>query len=148
MPNAAAGRVVSRHKPEGGVVNLKQTVPARLRVVAIAVALLACGGGGSDDPPTGPGGSTDVVITLTADSRFSPNDVTVDPGTRIRWTSETSELHTVTPDSPQQPGVWARATSSAVGTVLTHTFNASGQTYTYHCEPHLSLGMTGTIRVR
>ena len=129
------------------MVNLKQRVPARLRVVAIAVALLACGGS-YDAPPTGPGGSVGVVITLTADSRFSPADVTVDPGTRIRWTSATSELHTVTPDNPQQAGVWARATSSATGTVLEHTFNASGQTYTYHCEPHLSLGMTGTIRVR
>lgn len=129
------------------MVELKYGMPSRARVVAIAAVLLACGGG-YDGPPTGPGGSTDVVITLTADARFSPNDVTVDPGTRIRWTSATSELHTVTPDNAQQAGVWARATSSAVGTVLTHTFNASGQTYTYHCEPHLSLGMTGTIRVR
>ncbi|CAN5358604.1 hypothetical protein BH23GEM2_BH23GEM2_15390 [soil metagenome] len=126
---------------------VKQKIPSRLRVVTIAAALLACGGG-YDAPPTGPGGPTDVVITLTADARFSPNDITVDPGTRVRWTSATSELHTVTPDNAQQAGVWARATSSATGTVLTHTFNASGQTYTYHCEPHLALGMTGTVRVR
>jgi plastocyanin len=134
------------------VEELKQSRWPGQRIVAIAVVLLACGGG-SDAPPTGPGpnppgGSSDVVITLTADARFSPSDVTIDPGTRVRWTSATSELHTVTPDNSQQAGVWARATSAATGTVLTHTFNVSGQTYTYHCEPHLSVGMTGTIRVR
>lgn len=119
-------------------------------IVAIGAVLLACGGG-SDAPPTSPnppGGSGEVVITLTADARFSPSDVTIDPGTRVRWTSATSELHTVTPDDPQQAGVWARATSAATGTVLTHTFSVSGQTYTYHCEPHLAVGMIGTIRVR
>jgi plastocyanin len=147
VPNAAGGArsvVITR---EGGLEKLKQGRLAGVRLVALAAALLACGGG-DDGPPTDPGGSTDVVITLTADARFSPSDVTIDPGTRVRWTSATSELHTITPDNAQQVGVWARATSSATGTVLTHTFTASGQTYTYHCEPHLALGMIGTIRVR
>lgn len=128
---------------------LRQKRQVAVRAVAVAAVLLACGGG-SDGPPTGPppGGSTDVVITLTADARFSPNDVTIAPGTRVRWTSATSESHTVTPDNPQQPGVWARAVSNATGTVLTHTFTVSGQMYTYHCEPHLASGMTGTIRVQ
>jgi plastocyanin len=132
---------------EGGVEELKQSRWVGACVVAAAAVLLACGGG-DNGPPTSPGGSTDVVITLTAGARFSPNDVTIDPGTTVRWTSATSEFHTITPDDSQQPGVWSRATSNATGTVLTHTFNASGQTYTYHCEPHLALGMTGTIRVR
>lgn len=117
----------------------------RARWVVVGIGLIACGGGNGSSP-TGPG--TGVVITLTAGMRFSPNDVTVDPGTVVRWSSATSELHTITPDNPQQPGVWTRVESSSVGTVLTHTFNVSGQTYAYHCEPHLSAGMTGTIRVR
>jgi plastocyanin len=107
-------------------------------------AVLACGGGG-DSQPTAPVGT---VITLTADSRFSPNDITIDPGTTVRWQAATSEMHTITPDNPQQTGVWSRVVSTTTGTVLTHTFNTAGQTYTYHCEPHLAIGMTGTIRVR
>jgi plastocyanin len=117
----------------------------RARWIAVSVGLLACGGG-DGSAPTGPGAG--IVITLTAGSRFSPNDLTVNPGTVVRWSSATSTFHTITPDNPQQPGVWNRTESASTGTVLTHTFNVSGQTYTYHCETHLAEGMIGTIRVR
>jgi plastocyanin len=116
---------------------------AKLGLVAAFLSLAACGG--SDSPPTSPGGT---VIALTTDARFSPADITIDPGTTVRWQAASSEMHTITPDDPQQSGAWSRVVSTTTGTVLTHTFNVSGQTYTYHCEPHLSLGMTGTIRVR
>jgi plastocyanin len=89
-----------------------------------------------------------VEIRLTANLRFEPADVTIDPGTTVRWVNAANVFHTVTPDNSSQPGVWTRATTSTVGPVLTHTFNQSGQTYSYHCEPHLSAGMTGVIRVR
>jgi plastocyanin len=117
----------------------------RARWVVISVGLLSCGGGDGSSP-IGPGNA--VVITLTTDSRFSPNDLTIDPGTVVRWSSATSMFHTITPDNPQQAGVWNRTESTSTGTVLTHTFNVSGQTYAYHCEPHLADGMTGTIRVQ
>jgi plastocyanin len=109
------------------------------------VLLLACGGG-SGGPPTAPGGAN--TVTMTADSRFSPADITIDAGTTLRWNSASSELHTITPDNAQQPGVWVRTVTASTGTVLTHTFNVPGQTYTYHCETHLNIGMTGIIRVR
>lgn len=114
-----------------------------LTAVLILGFLTACGAGG-----TGPDNGDPNQVTLTAGLQFSPNDLTIDPGTTVRWVNSTSLEHTVTPSNTAQPGVWARATTSAAGTVLTHTFTVSGQVYNYFCEPHQSTGMTGVIRVR
>lgn len=105
-------------------------------------AIAACGSTGPDDDFDG------VTINLTAGLRFAPADVTIDPGTQVRWVSAAAILHTITPDTPAQPGVWAAVNTSQAGTVLTHTFAVSGQIYTYACQIHVAEGMTGIIRVR
>lgn len=114
----------------------------RLTRRCLLIALVAACGGG----PTDPGDNGATRITLTSGLQFSPNDITIDPGTTIRWFASTSTAHTVTPDNTALPGVWIRATSASSGTVLLHTFTVPGQVYTYHCEVHA--GMNGTIRVR
>lgn len=119
----------------------------RWLLVPVGLALLlSCNGNGT--APSNGNGTDEVIITLTEANRFSPADVTIDPGTTVSWFNAAVVVHTVTPDNPEQPGVWTRTETSTVGTVLTHTFNVAGQTYTYHCEPHLAEGMTGIIRVR
>ncbi len=115
-----------------------------LMLVMTAFALAGCNG--SSDPVQPNPNAND--INLTAGNRFSPADITIDPGTTVRWISSTSTPHTITPNDPQQPGVWSRVETASTGVVLTHTFTVSGQTYNYHCEPHLAEGMTGIIRVR
>lgn len=111
---------------------------------ALLLALLApaCG----DSEGTGPDDGTQV--TLTASFFFSPSDLTIDPGTTVRWVSNTATEHTITPANASQPGVWSRVSTSQSGTVLTHTFTVAGQVYNYFCEPHQATGMTGVIRVR
>lgn len=122
-------------------------VLTRFRSLLLVPAVLACGGSGPTEPPDPPG---TVRITLTTGLRFSPADVTIDPGTPVRWINAASLSHTVTPNDPGQPGVWPRASSSQQGTVLLYTFpqSSAGQIYAYFCEPHLADGMTGIIRVR
>lgn len=117
----------------------------RAPAAALLLVLLgvACGGDSG-----GPSNGDSPQVTLTTGLRFSPDDLTIDPGTTVRWVASTALLHTITPNDPTQQGVWARATSSSAGTVLTHTFTVSGQVYNYFCEPHQSSGMTGVIRVR
>jgi plastocyanin len=105
-------------------------------------AITACGSTGPDDDFDG------VTINMTAGLLFAPADVTIDPGTRVRWVSAAAILHTITPNTPGQPGVWAAVNTSQAGTVLTHTFAVAGQTYTYACQIHVAEGMTGVIRVR
>lgn len=117
--------------------------PIQLVAALIMAALPACGGDG-----TGPDGNDPNTITLTTGLRFSPADLTVDPGTTVRWVSNAALDHTVTPANAAQAGVWTRVATSVSGTVLTHTFTVSGQVYNYFCEPHQASGMTGIIRVR
>lgn len=128
---------------------------------AIAAALLApaaCGGGGSDsngpvnpppvtNPPPGttppPSTSTVDTVRITGGS-FDPATLTVRAGRTVVWVSETSVLHTVTPDGHSQ---WTRRTTSAPGEVLRVTFGSAGA-FPYYCEPHRSSGMTGQVTVQ
>jgi len=112
-------------------------------VVGVLLCLPGCGGGPTETQDDGA-----TVITLTDALRFSPADLTIDPGTTVRWVASTSLLHTVTPTTPAQPGVWTSTSSQRSGTVLRHTFTIPGQVYTYFCEPHQASGMTGRIAVR
>jgi plastocyanin len=113
---------------------------AALLLIGLAAA---CDGGTTPDPDPDA-----VTIRLTSGLRFSPPEIEIEPGTVVRWVNDAAIFHTVTPDNPAQPGVWQRHTTSGSGEVFRHTFTQSGQTYTYHCEPHVLIGMTGTIRVR
>ncbi|NIP80310.1 MAG: hypothetical protein GWM90_14230 [Gemmatimonadetes bacterium] len=85
-----------------------------------------------------------VEITLTSGLRFDPAEVTIEPGTTVRWVNGASIFHTITPDGHSE---WTRATMSSQGEVFTHTFDATGS-FPYLCEPHESSGMTGTITVQ
>jgi plastocyanin len=75
-------------------------------------AITACGSTGPDDDFDG------VTINMTAGLLFAPADVTIDPGTRVRWVSAAAILHTITPNTPGQPGVWAAVNTSQAGTDL------------------------------
>jgi plastocyanin len=118
-----------------------------LRAGVVTLILATCT---SDRTPAGPDTPDDgvVVIRLGTDLRFNPSDVTVPAGTTIRWVNDAAMFHTITPDNAAQDGVWARRGVTASGEAFTHTFSRAGETYTYHCEPHLANGMTGTIRVQ
>lgn len=110
-------------------------------VLALTTALGACG---DDDDPTDPDNGDDVtVINLTSSLTFSPDDVTISPGTTVRWVNQADIAHTVTPDGHSE---WTRWTTTTSGESFEHTFDTEG-TFEYFCEPHLDDGMTGVIRV-
>ncbi len=100
----------------------------------VAFALVA-----GEDPQGGV-----VEIHLTAGSRFDPSSVTISVGTTVRWISDTSTFHTITPRDHSE---WARVEMDAQGKTFEHTFNTTG-TFNYFCEPHESAGMTGSITVQ
>jgi plastocyanin len=126
---------------------------ALLSLAATAFGTAACGGGGGgdddgqdgpDDPmgPDDPGEGS--VVTLRSGLRFDPSDLTVSPGTTVRWVNEASITHTVTPDGHTEWQEWA---TGSQGQTFEHTFASAG-TFPYYCEPHRGDGMTGVIRVQ
>jgi plastocyanin len=84
----------------------------------------------------------EVVIITASGSQFSPETVTIAPGTTVRWVNGGGD-HTVTPDGHTE---WTSANLPS-GTTFEHTFESVGE-FDYFCIPHQSLGMTGTVTVQ
>lgn len=125
--------------PEGLELDEGQTARRSVSVTAggsasVGFALVSA----QDDP-----GASVVEIHLTAGAAFSPSEVTISPGTTVRWINDTSTFHTITPRDHSE---WERVELDEADEVFEHTFEAAG-TFDYFCEPHESAGMTGTITV-
>jgi plastocyanin len=81
-----------------------------------------------------------VEIDVTGGNTFNPDDVTIAPGTTVRWVL-TGGIHTVTPDGHTE---WTERTLDSAGETFDHRFDETGD-FPYFCELHP--GMTGTIAV-
>lgn len=71
---------------------------------------------------------------------FTPQTLTITPGSTVIWTNSDSVAHTVVSDS----GSEIDSPSLTKGESFSHTFTTPG-TYTYHCSIHPN--MKGTIIV-
>lgn len=71
---------------------------------------------------------------------FSPQTLTISPGSTVIWTNSDSVAHTVVSDTGNE----IDSPNLAQGESYSHIFTIPG-TYTYHCSIHPS--MTGTIVV-
>ncbi|MGD2071482.1 MAG: plastocyanin/azurin family copper-binding protein [Gemmatimonadota bacterium] len=85
-----------------------------------------------------------VEIVATSSFTFSPSEVTISPGTTVRWRNEATIFHTVTPDGHSE---WSEASLNQAGQTFTHTFESVGE-FPYFCVPHQAQGMTGTVIVQ
>ena len=89
---------------------------------------------------------TDVTVVTASGTSFTPANVTIPVGGTVRWVVNNGS-HTVTPDNPGQAGAWTGTGLLNAGAQFEHTFTAAGE-FDYHCIPHQSLGMTGTVTVQ
>ena len=87
-----------------------------------------------------------VTVVTAAGTSFTPQNVTIAVGETVRWVVNNG-THTVTPDNPGQTGAWTGTGQLSGGQQFEHTFTTAG-TFDYHCIPHQSLGMTGTVTVQ
>ncbi|WP_435363779.1 plastocyanin/azurin family copper-binding protein [Haloarchaeobius sp. DYHT-AS-18] len=95
---------------------------------------------------TGSGATEVVAVGPAGEFVFTPERLTVSPGTTVRF-EWGSPGHTVSPTSQPDSADWAGVDDTKdAGYVHEHTFEVAG-TYEYLCKPHQSLGMTGAIVV-
>ena len=119
-----------------------------LRWLAVAVPLLVAACLLSDLPiDTGeqPLSGT-VEVDLSVDE-FTPDIITIKPGTTVRWVNVGPVFHTITPERPTQTGVWTRREMRKASEVFEYTFTVPGEEYHYYCERHGAAGMLGDILV-
>ncbi len=87
--------------------------------------------------------------TITADNfSFSPNMLTIQLGETVEW-QNTGGTHNVNGSQaifPNNPEGFFSGNAAPAPWSFSHTFNTAG-TYQYQCDPHVGLGMTGTIVV-
>src|SRR6056297_2829581 len=87
-----------------------------------------------------------MVGTSSAPLAFSPDSVTVEPGTTVTFSWGT-DGHNIVVDSQPDGANWeGHETIENTGFEHEHTFETEG-TYEYFCRPHLSSGMEATIEV-
>ena len=89
-----------------------------------------------------------VAVTVQSNS-FSPKDITIAVGDMVTWTNiggthNVNGTQTAYPDNPESFGSGSAANAPWA---YSFVFNTPG-VYDYHCDPHMSLGMTGTVTVQ
>ena len=126
------------------------------RTVVFLVPLLLLGACSSET------GSDKPEVSMTSGHAFDPEALTVAPGTKVTWTNDDDESHTVTAygdeipeeeyfasgDLPDEEAARDSVSDGLVepGETFSVTFDKAG-TYAYFCIPHEDHGMTGEIVV-
>ncbi len=117
----------------------------KLFMPACAAAAILLGSCTGADNPFEP--NQNVVEVAITNSRFSPSDVTVSPGTTVRWRNNDAltgnDFHTVDHGTSTNPGILFNFTFTDQGDTGEHTFNSAG-TFPYRCRH----GETGRIVVQ
>ncbi|WP_440008768.1 plastocyanin/azurin family copper-binding protein [Halomicrococcus sp. SG-WS-1] len=98
---------------------------------------------------SGGGGGTKTVKVV--DNEFDSDEVTVAPGTTVKWVWEGNGHNIVVENQPDGSN-WegTKGGESKLydkGHTHEHTFESTGS-YEYYCAPHKAMGMTGTVTVQ
>lgn len=93
----------------------------------------------SNTPATSSAPVTTNQVTIS-NFAFSPQTITVSPGTTVTWTNNDSTTHTVTSDNNS-----FNSNQLAPGNNFQFTFANTG-TFSYHCSIHTN--MTGQVIVQ
>ena len=112
-------------------------------LVAVALALAACGGGAaSSAPATDGGGDTAGETVSLSGGAFSPAELTIPSGTTVSFTNSTG--HTVTEGTDGEAVADPIVDEPGSSEPIEVTFDEPG-TYNITCKIHPNMNMTITV---
>ena len=104
------------------------------------------GGGTGTDSGGGGGGTQTINLVDYAYEPGTDSPAYITPGTTVEFVWETN-THNIVVDSQPSGADWSgHEPIENAGFTYSHTFETTGE-YAFHCQPHLNLGMEGTIVV-
>jgi plastocyanin len=88
-------------------------------------------------------------VVIVSSNVFTPADLTIDVGETVLWRNEggTHNVNGSLESFPDNPEGFGNGDAATAPWEYQFTFTQEGL-YNYQCDPHSSLGMTGTITVR
>lgn len=89
----------------------------------------------------------DYIVEVTS-NKFTPKDLVINVGESVRWMN-VQGFHNVNGSQatyPNNPEGFANGSAASGAWVFDYTFTVEG-VYDYQCDPHVGLGMVGTVTV-
>ena len=119
--------------------------------LALSLAAAACGPDGSARPPAAGNVIEVKMVTDEKGNYFEPAQIAASPGDVLRFTLVTG-VHGVS-FSPGKNDAAAdlprvAALLQASGETVDVTVPSTAGTYNFQCDPHVALGMVGTLTVQ
>lgn len=98
--------------------------------------------GEEDEAPAG--GGTEIVEV--GDNYYEPENLAIEPGTTVVWEWVGVADHNVNPSEQPEGADWEGHPDLKADGDYEYTFTEEG-TYEYVCDPHIGVGMVGSIEV-
>lgn len=121
-----------------------------LFAVTVSISLIGCSTSSGTEEEGGNGNgnnqepSPDAVEMVN--TSFTPSSITVEVGTTVTWTNNSTLTHTVTSGTNGQHDGKFDSGNIAPDGQFSYQFTEVG-TYNYYCIPHVNQGMTGVVNV-
>lgn len=111
----------------------------RAAATGVGLALAGCGDdGGPGSTPTPDPTPTETVTVRMFDSSFTPDELSIEPRTRVVWENRDGYAHTVTAASDN----WSFDVEVPADGTTSHTFESEGL-YDVYCRFHGGASLTG-----